>query len=196
MSNGEGTPDARQEEDLLTPEERRNLRLRRLEGKTRFRNLKSLLMEIANKLRSTTGADSDDYLGIMVGLIFIKRASDQFQYLQDQLAESFRQEDLSPDQIELELTYRRNYHSGMIYCPPEARWVADEHNGICQIQAGQGARLSDAVQALQNSNPGLGRTLSRTVKFTMKNDGVRVIKDAVYKSFIDKLTSIDFEMRV
>ena len=192
MSNGEGTPDAGQEEDLLTPEERRNLRLRRLEGKTRFRNLKSLLMEIANKLRSTTGADSDDYLGIMVGLIFIKRASDQFQYLQDQLAESFRQEGLSPDQIELELTYRRNYHSGMIYCPPEARWVADEHNGICQIQAGQGARLNDAVQALQNSNPGLGRTLSRTVKFTMKNDGVRVIKDAVYKSFIDKLTSIDF----
>jgi type I restriction enzyme M protein len=192
MSNGEGTPNAGQEEDLLTPEERRNLRLRRLEGKTRFRNLKSLLMEIANKLRSTTGADSDDYLGIMVGMIFIKRASDQFQYLQDQLAESFRQEALSPEQIELELTYRRNYHSGMIYSPPEARWVTHELNGICQIQAGQGVRLREAVQALQNSNPGLGRTLSRTVRFTMGNDGVRVINDAAYKSFIDKLTPIDF----
>ena len=75
MCDDEGSTNAGQEEDLLTPEERRNLRLRRLEGKTRFRNLKSLLMEMANKLRSTTGADSDDYLGIMVGLIFIKRAS-------------------------------------------------------------------------------------------------------------------------
>ena len=86
---------------------------------------------MASTIRKGPGT-SQAYLGILIGLIFIKRSSDQFENIQCEFIQQLLEEGMEYEQAVVEAEFPENYPDSTLYCPPEARWVTNDGQGICQ----------------------------------------------------------------
>lgn len=158
-----------------------------LNSRVRLRNLERTLMRMADTIRKGPGT-SQAYLGILVGLIFIKRSSDQFANIQHELIQRLVEDGMTNEQAVAESEFPENYPDSTLFCPPEARWVTNDGQGICQApEVGLGNRLRDAVRALERTNPRMEMALSTSVDFSAKEGSKRILKDADYKRLIDEM---------
>lgn len=173
------------EDELI--QQRQNLLLT-LNSQVRLRNLERTLMKMADTIRKGSGTNQS-YLGILIGLLFIKRASDQFSDERTLLVQRLIDEGVEEDIAEGEADISENYRTSILFCPPEARWTRRDGQGICQIQQpGLGNRLREAVTELERNNPRMGRALSTSVDFCAIEGNKRILSDADYKSLVDEMS--------
>jgi type I restriction enzyme M protein len=167
--------------------QQRVARLTTLNSRVRLRNLERTLMSMADTIRKGPGT-SQAYLGILVGLLFIKRASDQFSNTQQDLINRLVASGIPEEEASLEAEYPENYLDSTLFCPPEARWVTADGKGICQApEIGLGNMLRDAVRMLEMRNPRMGNALSTSVNFSATEGNKRILKDVDYKRLIDQM---------
>lgn len=158
-----------------------------LNSRVRLRNLERTLMRMADTIRKGPGT-SQAYLGILVGLIFIKRSSDQFANIQHEFIQRLVEDGMTDEQAVAEAEFPENYPDSTLFCPPEARWVTNDGQGICQApEVGLGNRLREAVRALERTNPRMEMALSTSVDFSAMEGTKRILKDADYKRLIDEM---------
>jgi type I restriction enzyme M protein len=158
-----------------------------LNSRVRLRNLERTLMRMADTIRKGPGT-SQAYLGILVGLIFIKRSSDQFANIQHEFIQRLVEDGMTDEQAFAEAEFPENYPDSTLFCPPEARWVTNDGQGICQApEVGLGNRLRNAVRALERTNPRMEMALSTSVDFSAMEGTKRILKDADYKRLIDEM---------
>ena len=167
--------------------QQREARLTSLNSRVRLRNLERTLMRMANTIRKGPGT-SQAYLGILIGLIFIKRASDQFENVRLEFIQQLRADGMEEQQAIVEAEFSENYPDSTLFCPTEARWVTHDGQGICQApEVGLGNRLRDAVRALERTNPRMEMALWTSVDFSAMEGNKRILKDADYKRLIDEM---------
>lgn len=99
--------------------------------------------------------DAAVYKDIIFGLLFLKRANDQFDVAVEARRAEYEAEKLQPQEIEQYLARPEAYPKYVAFVPPNARW---EHLKTKRIQLGN--ELNKALQLLATSNPRLRGTFA------------------------------------
>ena len=134
-----------------------------------MKELKATLWKAADKLRGSM--DASQYKDVVLGLIFLKYASDAFDERRAQIEADLTAEGWSGEQIGQVIDDFEEYRgSGVFFVPPTARWsyLAENAKGFDDPQLGRrvsiGELVDDAMQLIEGSNPTLRGTLPKTFK--------------------------------
>ena len=131
-----------------------------------MKELKDTLWKAADKLRGSM--DASQYKDVILGLVFLKYASDAFEERREQIATDLAADGMREDQIEQFLDDVDEYTGhGVFWVPPTARWphLANNAKGL-SASMGQPAKsigllIDEAMELIMGSNPSLAATLPR-----------------------------------
>ncbi len=131
-----------------------------------MKELKDTLWKAADKLRGSM--DASQYKDVILGLIFLKYASDAFDERRAQLAKDVLADGISEDQVDQFLDDIDEYTGHHVFwVPPTARWtyLANNAKGL-PAAMGEPAKsigllIDDAMDLIMGSNPRLSATLPR-----------------------------------
>jgi type I restriction enzyme M protein len=131
-----------------------------------MKELKDTLWKAADKLRGSM--DASQYKDVILGLVFLKYASDAFEERREQIAADLVAEGMPEDKIDQFLDDVDEYTGhGVFWVPPTARWpyLANNAKGL-QAAMGEpfksvGLLVDDAMDLIMGSNPRLAATLPR-----------------------------------
>ena len=138
--------------------------------------------------------DASDYRDYILGFLFLKRCSDQFDAMRETLIADLREQDKTEQQaanlVEIPHFYLK---SGFCYVPNEARWEYIQRNSRVRDL---GDMLNRALSALEDGNPPLLDVL-RHIDFT-RRVGQTAVKDASLQRLVDhfsryRLRNEDFD---
>jgi len=160
--------------------------------KINLRELENFLFSLADDLRNKM--DASEYKYYIIGLIFIKKLSDDFKRKQEEIKKKFSH---LPDDLLQKLLEDPDSYGDTFFVPKIARWYEgyEDTNGkfqppIKDIKTNIGERLNKAIAAIEESNEMLDGVLKNNIDFNAtKGNNNKIIKDSDWKSIIDKLTS-------
>ncbi|MGI8418413.1 MAG: N-6 DNA methylase, partial [Nakamurella sp.] len=131
-----------------------------------MKELKDTLWKAADKLRGSM--DASQYKDVILGLVFLKYASDAFAERRSQIADELAHAGMDEDKIPQFLDDVDEYTGhGVFYVPAQARWkyLADNAKGVQLAGNEQGRTIGELVDAavdlLMGSNTRLAATLPR-----------------------------------
>ena len=160
--------------------------------KISLRELESFLLSLADDLRNKM--DANEYKYYIIGLIFLKKLSDDFKRKQEEIKNKFSH--LSDDLLQKLLEDPDSY-GDTFFVPKIARWYESYEDttgkfqpAIKDIKINIGERLNKAIAAIEENNEMLEGVLKNNIDFNAtKGKNNQTIKDSDWKSIIDKLTS-------
>lgn len=131
-----------------------------------MKELKDTLWKAADKLRGSM--DASQYKDVILGLVFLKYASDAFDERREQIRAELAADGWSEEQIAGQLDDIDEYTGhGVFWVNPQARWtyLAQHAKGL-PAAMGQPAKtigelVDDAMDLLMGANPALAATLPR-----------------------------------
>jgi type I restriction enzyme M protein len=131
-----------------------------------MKELKDTLWKAADKLRGSM--DASQYKDVILGLVFLKYASDAFGERREQIRAELAADGWDEAQIEGQLDDVDEYTgAGVFWVSPYARWsyLAQHAKGLPAARRQEpksiGALIDDAMDLLMGSNPALAATLPR-----------------------------------
>jgi type I restriction enzyme M protein len=163
-----------------------------IKTKITLQNLENFLFSLADDLRAKM--DANEYKYYIIGLIFLKRLSDEFIKAKENVRIKYKHlpKELRDEVIEGQISY-----GDAFFVPKKARWYegyTDKHGqfhpAIKDVKHDIGQRLNIAIAAVEESDDRLSGVLKNNVDFNaMKGKNNEVLKDSDWKNIIDKLTT-------
>ncbi len=165
-----------------------------MKQKITLSKLENFLFSLADELRSKM--DANDYKYYIIGLIFIKRLSDEFVKAQDVVKNKYAH--LPPEFLAQILEDKTSY-GDLFFVPKEARWYegytdkhGQKHSPIKDVKSNIGERLNIAIAAIEEGNDRLSGVLKNNIDFNAQHGkSNQVVKDADWKNLIEKLSSFE-----
>ena len=162
-----------------------------MKQKITLQNLENFLFSLADDLRAKM--DANEYKYYIIGLIFLKRLSDEFIKAKEEVRQKYKH---LPQTLQDELLEDKTSYGDMFFVPKQARWwegYTDSHGqthpAIKDVKADIGQRLNIAIAAIEESNDRLNGVLKNNINFNSeKGKNNERVKDSDWKSLIDKLT--------
>ena len=131
-----------------------------------MKELKNTLWKAADKLRGSM--DASQYKDVILGLVFLKYASDAFQERREQIAAELAADGWEDDAIAHQVDDIDEYTGhGVFWVPTTARWTylaghaKGQQAAMGQPEKTVGHLVDDAMDLLMGSNPSLAATLPR-----------------------------------
>jgi type I restriction enzyme M protein len=160
--------------------------------KISLRELENFLLSLADDLRNKM--DANEYKYYIIGLIFLKKLSDDFKRKREELKKIYSH---LPDDLLQNILEDSDSYGDTFFVPKIARWYEGykDTNGkfqpaIKDVKTNIGERLNKAIAAIEESNEMLEGVLKNNIDFNAtKGKNNQTIKDSDWKSIIDKLTS-------
>ncbi len=152
-----------------------------MKQKITLQKLENFLFSLADDLRAKM--DANEYKNYIIGLIFLKRLSDEFIKAKEQVKKQYQH---LPQELQNELIEDKTSYGDMFFVPKEARWwegYTDKHGqfhpAIKDLKSNIGERLNKAIAAIEENNDRLGGVLKNNIDFNAtKGKNNEVIKDS------------------
>ncbi|MDD3854538.1 type I restriction-modification system subunit M [Sulfurimonas sp.] len=161
-----------------------------MKQKITLQKLETFLFSLADDLRSKM--DANEYKYYIIGLIFIKRLSDEFSKAQKEVKKKYKHllQEFQDELIEDVTSYGDTF-----FVPKRARWHEGymDDNGnqqppIKHLKSNIGERLNKAIAAIEESNDRLSGVLKNNIDFNAsRGKNSERVKDNDWKSLINKL---------
>ena len=163
-----------------------------MKQKITLQNLENFLFSLADDLRAKM--DANEYKYYIIGLIFLKRLSDEFIKAKEEVRQKYKH---LPQELQDELLEDKISYGDMFFVPKQARWwegYIDSHGqvhpAIKDVKSDIGQRLNIAIAAIEENNDRLNGVLKNNINFNSeKGKNNERVKDSDWKSLIDKLTT-------
>lgn len=163
-----------------------------MKQKITLQNLENFLFSLADDLRAKM--DANEYKYYIIGLIFLKRLSDEFTKEKEKVKKKYKH---LPKELQAELIEDKTSYGDMFFVPQQARWwegYTDSHGQvhppIKDVKSDVGQRLNIAIAAIEESNDRLNGVLKNNINFNSeKGKNNERVKDTDWISLINKLTT-------
>jgi len=163
-----------------------------MKQKITLQNLENFLFSLADDLRAKM--DANEYKYYIIGLIFLKRLSDEFRKAKVIVEKKYKH---LPKELKDELIEDKTSYGDMFFVPKQARWwegYTDSHGQvhppIKDVKSDVGQRLNIAIAAIEENNDRLNGVLKNNINFNSeKGKNNERVKDADWISLINKLTT-------
>lgn len=163
-----------------------------MKQKITLQNLENFLFSLADDLRAKM--DANEYKYYIIGLIFLKRLSDEFRKAKVIVEKKYKH---LPKELKDELIEDKTSYGDMFFVPKQSRWwegYTDSHGQvhppIKDVKSDVGQRLNIAIAAIEENNDRLNGVLKNNINFNSeKGKNNERVKDADWISLINKLTT-------
>lgn len=163
-----------------------------MKQKITLQNLENFLFSLADDLRAKM--DANEYKYYIIGLIFLKRLSDEFKKAKVIVERKYKH---LPKELQAELIEDKTSYGDMFFVPKQSRWwegYTDSHGQIHppikDVKSDVGQRLNIAIAAIEENNDRLNGVLKNNINFNSeKGKNNERVKDADWISLINKLTT-------
>ena len=163
-----------------------------MKQKITLQNLENFLFSLADDLRAKM--DANEYKYYIIGLIFLKRLSDEFKKAKVIVEKKYKH---LPKELQAELIEDKTSYGDMFFVPKQSRWwegYTDSHGQvhppIKDVKSDVGQRLNIAIAAIEENNDRLNGVLKNNINFNSeKGKNNERVKDADWISLINKLTT-------
>ena len=163
-----------------------------MKQKITLQNLENFLFSLADDLRAKM--DANEYKYYIIGLIFLKRLSDEFRKAKVIVEKKYKH---LPKELQAELIEDKTSYGDMFFVPKQSRWwegYTDSHGQvhppIKDVKSDVGQRLNIAIAAIEENNDRLNGVLKNNINFNSeKGKNNERVKDADWISLINKLTT-------
>ncbi|MCT7486189.1 type I restriction-modification system subunit M [Aliarcobacter cryaerophilus] len=163
-----------------------------MKQKITLQKLENFLFSLADDLRAKM--DANEYKYYIIGLIFLKRLSDEFVKAKDNVEKRYKH---LPKEFQAELIEDKTSYGDMFFVPKQSRWwegYTDSHGQvhppIKDVKSDVGQRLNIAIAAIEENNDRLNGVLKNNINFNSeKGKNNERVKDADWISLINKLTT-------
>lgn len=163
-----------------------------MKQKITLSHLENFLFSLADDLRAKM--DANEYKYYIIGLIFLKRLSDEFIKAKEEVRQKYKH---LPQGLQDELLEDKTSYGDMFFVPKQARWWegytdihGQTHPAIKDVKSDVGQRLNIAIAAIEEDNDRLNGVLKNNINFNHeKGKNNERVKDSDWKSLIDKLTT-------
>jgi type I restriction enzyme M protein len=163
-----------------------------MKQKITLQNLENFLFSLADDLRAKM--DANEYKYYIIGLIFLKRLSDEFIKAKDKVQKQYKH---LPQELQDELLEDKTSYGDMFFVPKRARWWegytdshGQKHPAIKDVKSNVGERLNIAIADIEENNDRLNGVLKNNINFNSeKGKNNERVKDADWQSLIEKLTT-------
>lgn len=163
-----------------------------MKQKITLQNLENFLFSLADDLRAKM--DANEYKYYIIGLIFLKRLSDEFKKAKVIVENKYKH---LPKELQEELIEDKTSYGDMFFVPKQARWwegYTDNHGQvhppIKDVKSDVGQRLNIAIAAIEENNDRLNGVLKNNINFNSeKGKNNERVKDDDWIGLINKLTT-------
>jgi type I restriction enzyme M protein len=164
-----------------------------MKQKITLQNLENFLFSLADDLRAKM--DANEYKYYIIGLIFLKRLSDEFKKAKVIVEKKYKH---LPKELKDELIEDKTSYGDMFFVPKQARWwegYTDSHGQahppIKDVKSDVGQRLNIAIAAIEENNDRLNGVLKNNINFNSeKGKNNERVKDADWISLINQGTQL------
>jgi len=161
-----------------------------MKQKITLQKLENFLFSLADDLRSKM--DASEYKYYIIGLIFIKRLSDEFKKAQEDVKKKYKH---LPEAFQEKLLEDPMSYGDIFFVDKRARWhegFVDENGNeqppLKHLKSNIGERLNKAIAAIEESNDRLNGVLKNNINFNeSRGKNNERVKDSDWRSLLIKL---------